>query len=160
MNVLRLRRRPFGAGEPRYLSSHMSFDRLAIRACWRPTTPTRPPASCRQLLAFGRRKLADLTGSERVRRHPHRRARSASQCGVSRGPRACRVRVPIGKCHSAADVTGIRLSISATDWNSVSYSWRCCASHRTTRAFRGASGDTPSRPSDAGCRRRRSLQRF
>ena len=39
--------------------------------------------------------LAGLVGSERVRRHPHRRARSAPQCGVSRGPRACRVRVPI-----------------------------------------------------------------
>ena len=38
---------------------------------------------------------AGLVGSERVRRHPHRRARSAPQCGVSRGPRACRVRVPI-----------------------------------------------------------------
>lgn len=34
-------------------------------------------------------------GSERVRRHPHRRARSAPACGVSRGPRAYRVRVPI-----------------------------------------------------------------
>ena len=38
---------------------------------------------------------AGLVGSERVRRHPHRRARSAPQCGVSRGPRAYRVRVPI-----------------------------------------------------------------
>ena len=38
---------------------------------------------------------AGLVGSGRVRRHPHRRARSAPQCGVSRGPRACRVRVPI-----------------------------------------------------------------
>ena len=28
-----------------------------------------------------------------ARRHPHRRARSASQNGISRGPRACRVRV-------------------------------------------------------------------
>ena len=33
---------------------------------------------------------ASLVGSGRVRRHPHRRARSAPQCGVSRGPRACR----------------------------------------------------------------------
>ena len=32
----------------------------------------------------------DLVGSERVHRHPHRRTRSAPQCGVSRGPRACR----------------------------------------------------------------------
>ena len=30
-----------------------------------------------------------------ARRNPHRRARSASQNGISRGPRACRVRVPI-----------------------------------------------------------------
>lgn len=38
---------------------------------------------------------ADLVGSERVRRHPHRRARSGPPSGVSRGPRACWVRVPI-----------------------------------------------------------------
>ena len=38
---------------------------------------------------------ADLVGPERVRRHPHRRARSAPPCGVSRGPRAYRIRVPI-----------------------------------------------------------------
>ena len=38
---------------------------------------------------------AGLVGSERVRRHPHRRARSAPRCGVSRGPRAYRVRVPV-----------------------------------------------------------------
>lgn len=37
----------------------------------------------------------DLTGSERVRRHPRPRNRSAPQCGVSGGPRAYRVRVPI-----------------------------------------------------------------
>ncbi len=40
-------------------------------------------------------RTADLMGSERVRRHPHRRARSAPPCGVSRVPRAYRVRVPI-----------------------------------------------------------------
>ena len=39
---------------------------------------------------------AGLVGSERVRRHPHRRARSGPQSGVSRGPRAYWVRVPIG----------------------------------------------------------------
>ena len=39
---------------------------------------------------------ASLVGSERVRRHPHRRARSGPQSGVSCGPRAYRVRVPIG----------------------------------------------------------------
>lgn len=44
---------------------------------------------------------ADLVGSERVRRHPHRRARSAPPCGVSRGPRAYRVRVPINSFRSA-----------------------------------------------------------
>ena len=38
---------------------------------------------------------ADLVGVEWVCRHPHRRARSAPPCGVSRGPRAYRVRVPI-----------------------------------------------------------------
>src|SRR5690606_32105875 len=38
---------------------------------------------------------ASLVGSVRVRRHPHRHARSAPQCGVSHGPRAYRVRVPI-----------------------------------------------------------------
>lgn len=38
---------------------------------------------------------ASLVGSVRVRRHPHRHARSAPLCGVSHGPRAYRVRVPI-----------------------------------------------------------------
>jgi len=37
----------------------------------------------------------DLVGSEWGRRHLHRRDRSAPLCGVSRGPRAYRVRVPI-----------------------------------------------------------------
>ncbi len=44
---------------------------------------------------------AGRVGSERVRRHPHRRARSAPQCGPCRGPRACRVRVPIEAGRSA-----------------------------------------------------------
>jgi hypothetical protein len=35
-----------------------------------------------------------LVGSERGRRHSHRRDRSAPPCGVSRGPRAYRVGVP------------------------------------------------------------------
>ncbi len=55
---------------------------------------------------------AGLVGSERVRRHPHRRARSAPQCGVSRGPRACRVRVPIladpSPCPAVADRPSVR----------------------------------------------------
>jgi hypothetical protein len=38
---------------------------------------------------------AELVGSERVRRHRHRRARSGPLSGVSCGPRAYRVRVPI-----------------------------------------------------------------
>lgn len=38
---------------------------------------------------------ASLVGSERVRRHPHRRARSGPPSGVSCGPRAYRVRVPV-----------------------------------------------------------------
>ena len=38
---------------------------------------------------------ADLVGFLRVRRHSHLHARSAPQCGVSHGPRAYRVRVPI-----------------------------------------------------------------
>jgi len=45
--------------------------------------------------SIGRPMSASLVGSVRVRRHPHRHARSASQCGVSHGPRAYRVRVPI-----------------------------------------------------------------
>ena len=36
-----------------------------------------------------------VVGFLRVRRHSHRRARSTPRCGVSRGPRAYRVRVPI-----------------------------------------------------------------
>jgi hypothetical protein len=36
----------------------------------------------------GRLMAADLMGSERDRRHPHRRTRSAPLCGVSCGPRA------------------------------------------------------------------------
>ena len=84
---------------------------------------------------FDRHMSADLVGSERVRRHPHRRAWSAPECGLSRGPRAYRVRVPIRHFHFAAVVAGTRLSISATNWNSVRYSWRCCISQRTTRAL-------------------------
>lgn len=38
---------------------------------------------------------AGLAGSGRGRRHSRRRDRSASQCGVSCGRRACRVRVPV-----------------------------------------------------------------
>ena len=39
--------------------------------------------------------MASLVGFLRVRRHSHHHARSAPQCGVSHGPRAFRVRVPI-----------------------------------------------------------------
>lgn len=46
-------------------------------------------------LRFGRPMTASLAGSLRVRRHPRRRPRSALPCGVSGGPRAYRVRVPI-----------------------------------------------------------------
>ena len=47
---------------------------------------------------------AGLVGSERVRRHSHHRARSAPRCGVSRGPRAYRVRVPsTTAAHAAVD---------------------------------------------------------
>ena len=51
----------------------------------------------------------DLVGSERVRRHSHHRARSAPQCGVSCGPRACRVRVPIspGRLAYSASAGGV-----------------------------------------------------
>jgi hypothetical protein len=38
---------------------------------------------------------ASLAGSGRVRRHSHHRGRSASTCGVSRGPRASWVRFPV-----------------------------------------------------------------
>lgn len=54
-----------------------------------------------QFIVLDRRDLhaaaensAGLMGSGQDRRHPHHRARSAPLCGVSRGPRACRVRVP------------------------------------------------------------------
>ncbi len=51
---------------------------------------------------------SDLVGSERVRRRPHRLARSAPQCGVSCGPRACRVRVPIGSGRLGCSASGGR----------------------------------------------------
>ena len=52
-------------------------------------------------------------GPERARRHPHRRARSAPPCGVSRSPRGYQVRVPIridrrrgaGRTHLIASVS-------------------------------------------------------
>ena len=76
---------------------------------------------------------ADLVGSEPVCRHPHCRARSAPQCGVSRGPRAYRVRVPISgrverTCavgHSA--IYAAVFFISAILWNSARISGWCWA---------------------------------
>lgn len=56
-----------------------------------------------------------LVGTVRVRRHPHHRARSAPSCGVSRGPRAYRVRVPVSRYYAAAESAGSKLSISAMD---------------------------------------------
>ncbi len=68
--------------------------RVEIRDPARSTRPLRDapdePSSTRRT-----ETSVDLMGSGRGRRHPHRRARSASPCGVSRGPRVCRVRVPI-----------------------------------------------------------------
>lgn len=52
---------------------------------------------------------ADLVGSERVRRHPHRHARSGPLSGVSRGPRACRVRVPISSGRFGYSASGGRV---------------------------------------------------
>ena len=74
----------------------------------------RPIPSC---TADGRHVAGEsstsLAGSERVRRHPRRRARSAPKCGVSAGPRAYRVRVPM---------IIIRQQVSR----------RCCRSRRST----------------------------
>lgn len=79
---------------------------------------------------------ADLVGSERVRRHPHRRARSAPQCGVSCGPRACRVRVPISSGRPSYSASGGGAeAISVMAWNSAKNSGRCCIRYRTIRAF-------------------------
>ena len=52
---------------------------------------------------------ADLVGSERVRRHPHRHARSGPLSGVSRGPRACWVRVPISADRFGYSASGGRV---------------------------------------------------
>lgn len=88
-----------------------------------------------------------LAGSERVRRQPCRRARSAPACGVSRGPRAYRVRVPVD--YSAASCTGATVSISAMAWSSARYSPRCCVIQRTMRALgaddQSTSGHIPRR---------------
>lgn len=59
-------------------------------------TPTRPILNAAAYAATRPAKTrASLVGSERVRRHPHCRTRSGPPSGVSCGPRACRVRVPI-----------------------------------------------------------------
>ena len=55
---------------------------------------------------------AGLVGFVRGRRHSHRRPRSVSADGFSDGPGA--YRVPVPNDHSAAEVIGTRLSISAT----------------------------------------------
>jgi len=59
-----------------------------------------------------------LVGFMRVRRHPHHRARSAPPCGVSCGPRAYRVRVPIVAIVQAASGGSVDV-ISVIVWNSV-----------------------------------------
>ncbi len=66
-----------------------------------------------------------LVGFMRVRRHPHHRARSAPPCGVSRGPRAYRVRVPVVAIVQAASGGSVDV-ISVIVWNSVRNSGRCC----------------------------------
>ena len=93
---------------------------------------------------------AGLVGSERVRRHPHRRARSAPPCGVSRGPRAYRVRVPIpsDRRRRAEPSHLIPMTAASTsiDIASVTLPWRdrpgplmegrAGQSHRPERRFR------------------------
>jgi hypothetical protein len=79
---------------------------------------------------------SDLVGSARVRRHPHHRARSDPRSGVSCGPRAYRVRVPISSdcfCYCASG-GGVE-AISVIAWNSARNSGRCCIRYRTIRAF-------------------------
>ena len=73
---------------------------------------------------------ADLVGPERVRRHPHRRARSAPPCGVSRGPRAYRVRVPIriDRRRRAGRTLLIPMTAASTSIDIASVTlpwWRC-----------------------------------
>ena len=79
---------------------------------------------------------SDLVGSARVRRHPHHRARSDPPSGVSCGPRAYRVRVPIssGRFGYSAPGDGVD-AISVVAWNSAKNSGRCCIRYRTIRAF-------------------------
>ena len=63
---------------------------------------------------------ADLVGSERVRRHPHRRTRSCPLSGVSCGPHACRVRVPISPDRFGYSASVGRVDvISVMAWNSA-----------------------------------------
>ena len=89
---------------------------LLREECGEAGVPTRalPRHACeyRRRFAAARpaKTRADLVGSVRVRRHPHRRARSGPQSGVSRGPRAYRVRVPIKPA-----VTGYSASAGTKD---------------------------------------------
>lgn len=69
-----------------FLNGEAVRRKRAPAAPYLPTHPSSPTAG---------ESSTGLVGSARVRRHSHRRARSAPQCGVSRGPRACRVRVPV-----------------------------------------------------------------
>ena len=60
--------------------------------------------------------IGPRVGVMRVRRHSHHRARSAPQCGVSRGPRAYRVRVPIMPPVASRQFSGIRSVAQDDAW--------------------------------------------
>ncbi len=88
------------------LSGGSHVPRHALIKMTGPKRPVTRPARC----------LPALVGSERVRRHSHRRARSAPQCGVSRGPRAYWVRVPCLRAvitHRSLGAQAAELSSSA-----------------------------------------------
>ena len=88
----------FGTRAPALLPTEMGAPLRSRRAEIRdPARSTRPLGNAPDEPSSMRRTETSvgLMGSGRGRRHPHRRARSASPCCVSRGPRAYRVRVPI-----------------------------------------------------------------
>ena len=93
-----------------------------------------------------------LVGFLRDRRHSHRHARSAPSCGVSHGPRAYRVRVPIilppepALCRSPRSRRSaeIHRDIPGDDWKATERPVHCRAAWRYSRAPRSG-GDCRSR---------------
>lgn len=87
---------------------------------------------------------AGLVGFLRDRRHSHRHARSAPSCGVSHGPRAYRVRVPIilpsepALCRSPRSRRSAEIprDIPGDDWKATAQPAHCQAAWRYSHAPR------------------------